>query len=338
MRQEVLEPYAAGDPLVPLLLTLSKTRTAEQRARPGGDASFLHPGSGRIHAGFRQLGTEVGRLSCAEPNVQGLPPQLKRVVKPPTGRRLLEIDLSQVQLRIVAVMAPDEGMLALYRSDLKADLHAKTAADVLGADPQTVSGEEWKRLRQAAKPLNFGLLYGMQPAKLRSSAAADYGIDWTLAEAAAYRQAWFAAYPGVAAWHERTPEYATCDTRTRLGRRRLQVRARTERLATPIQGIEADLLKTILGRLWLDRGQAGSAKLMNTVHDSLIYEVNAGDEERVARWVFGHIAAAGREVLPEVPVLADAKVMDDWGEQRPQEIKMAELMTNAVAAGDEAGS
>src|SRR5262249_44950623 len=147
----------------------------------------------------------------------------------PAGRVLVKADYSQIELRIAAEIAGDRRMLTAYQRD--ADLHELTAATVLGRANGTVQAAD----RQAAKALNFGLVYGMGAARLRQHAADGYGLVLTERQAARYRADFFCTYRGLARWHAEQPR-EPIDTRTLAGRRRLGVEAFTEKLNSPVQG------------------------------------------------------------------------------------------------------
>ena len=180
----------------PLALLLRDYRAAKKRATTYGEkwlkASYS---AGRVYAGWRQLGAGSGRMSCSAPNLQNLPRDLRyrRCFTAPPGRVLVKADYSQVELRIAAKVANERAMLEAYvRGD---DLHILTARRLVGRDEVT------KADRQLAKAVNFGLLYGMGSKAFRVYARSNYGVDLTEAEAGQYRAAFFAAYPGLRAWH-----------------------------------------------------------------------------------------------------------------------------------------
>ena len=144
-----------------------------------------------------------------------------------TGRVLVKADYSQIELRILAELTGELRMLQAYRNS--EDLHGVTAAEVIGRSGQSVSRED----RQAAKALNFGLIFGMGVPKLRGYALTNYGVSLTDEEAAEFRRRFFDAYAGLREWHRSQPSGAI-DTRTVAGRRRRVVEAFTEKLNTPI--------------------------------------------------------------------------------------------------------
>src|SRR5215203_6250652 len=199
---------------------------------------------GRIHAGWRQIGTETGRMSCSKPALQQLPPEVKRYVRTPEGRMLVKAYYSQIELRIAAKISGEERMLEAYQNG--EDLHLRTAESLAHAGVGKVD-------RKLAKAVNFGLLYGQGAKGLKDYARREYEINITLEEAAFYKRRFFETYPGLAAWHERERQrmkHGETQTRTLTGRRRTKVTNFTEWVNAPVQGTGADGLKLALALLW----------------------------------------------------------------------------------------
>jgi len=247
--ETTLQGLVDREPLAGLLL---KYRDANKRASTYG-IDFLkhvHRTTGRIHADYLQLGSAAGRMSCQRPNLQQIPRDraYRACVRPPDGRVLVKVDYSQIELRIAAEVSGDRRLLEAYAQG--EDVHRLTAAAVLGRDPSALTRDD----RQAAKALNFGLIYGMGPATLRTHAAGEYGVAMTDAEAQAFHGRFFATYPGLRRWHRAQPR-EPMDTRTLAGRRRLGVEPFTHKVNTPVQGTGADGLKCALALLW---GSAGT--------------------------------------------------------------------------------
>ncbi len=150
---------------------------------------------GRIYASWWQIGAATGRMACSSPNLQNLPPEVRKHVRGPKGRVLVKADYSQIELRIAAKISGDERMLEAYERGN--DLHAITAKGITGRDEVT------KEQRKLAKAVNFGLLYGQGAEGLRNYARGSYGVEMGLEEAQRYRKRFFQTYPGIKAWHER---------------------------------------------------------------------------------------------------------------------------------------
>ena len=159
--------------------------------------------------------------------------------------------------------------------------------------------------------MNFGLIYGMGPARFQQHAA-QYGAAVSLQEAAAFKLRFLELYQGIRRWH-RDQGNDAMDTRTLTGRRRVGIVQFTEKLNSPVQGTGADMVKDALVRLYQDRQQVPSACVVNVIHDEILVECDAGDADTVAAWLTGHMEAAGAALLPDVPVVAEAEIMRDWG-------------------------
>ncbi|HLZ71455.1 MAG TPA: DNA polymerase [Dehalococcoidia bacterium] len=304
--EATLTALAAAEPLAPLLL---RYRDASKRAGTYGITFLEHvtETTGRIHADYRQLGAASGRMACTRPNLQNIPrdPAYRACFRPAPGRVLIKADYSQIELRLAAQISSDAALRSAFaRGD---DLHARTAAAVLSKAADAVTKDE----RQLAKALNFGLTFGMGATALREYVT-GYGVTLSQPEAVRFRDAFFRAYPGLRAWHEREGRGKDTETRTLTGRRRLGVEKFTERLNSPVQGSGADVLKLALARLWEDRAAQPAAAPVLCVHDEIVIECDAGEAEAVAAWLRGHMEAAGAELVPDVPIACDVTIAQDW--------------------------
>jgi DNA polymerase-1 len=292
----------------PIAVLLRRYRDAQKRTGTYGLGWLQHvTPAGRIHADYRQLGSIAGRMACTRPNMQNLPREkaYRACVRAPEGRTLIKADYSQIELRIAAEIAGDVRMQAAYQQG--ADLHTLTAASVLGRANGAVRPED----RQAAKALNFGLVYGMGAATLREHAAAGYGVALTTQQAQRYRADFFRTYRELAAWHREQPK-APVDTRTLAGRRRVHVQHFTEKLNSPVQGTGADGLKQALGLLYQRRAECPSAVPVLCVHDELVIECDADAAEPAQRWLTAAMVDGMQPLLPEVPVVVEAQIGRDW--------------------------
>jgi DNA polymerase I len=266
---------------------------------------------GRIHAGWRQIGTETGRMSCSKPALQQLPPEVKRYVRAPEGRVLIKADYSQIELRIAAKISGDQGMLEAYQKG--EDLHLRTAKSLAHAGLGKVD-------RKLAKAVNFGLLYGQGSRGLKQYARKEYEIDITLEEAALYKRRFFETYPGLAAWHERERlrmKRGETETRTLIGRRRVSVTKFTEWVNAPVQGTGADGLKLALALLWERRAECPGAVPVACVHDEIVVECD--EDEKVKAWLEKAMIDGMEEVLngldvggPRVPVEVETQIGKTW--------------------------
>jgi DNA polymerase I-like protein with 3'-5' exonuclease and polymerase domains len=311
----------------PFAAAVRAFRAIEKQVSSYGNDWLKHvrPG-GRIHAQWHQLCAASGRMACSEPNLQQVPRDDSRkcfVAGP--GNVLVKADYSQIELRIAARITEDGALLAAYRRG--DDLHTLTAKAVLGAKEVT------KADRQLAKAVNFGLLFGMGAKGFRSYAKAQYGVDLSDDEAQRYRAAFFRAYPGLRAWHERTrqsverlfkadPE-GVHEVRTLAGRRRvLKVGKKgtdgaypnvTEALNTPVQGTGADGLKLALALLWERRTQCPTAAPVLAVHDEIVLEVPEPDAGPAAEWLKRCMVEAVAPLIDPVPVEVETRVARTWG-------------------------
>jgi len=305
--EAALKAIAGREPLAEKLLLY---REAARRAGAYGVEfrRFVHTSTGRIHSDFRQIGAQTGRASSSNPNVQNIPRRrdYRACFAPAPGRCLIKSDYSQIELRIAAQVSGDAALLAAFAEG--ADLHTSTAALVLGKPLDAVTKDD----RQTAKAAAFGLLYGQGARGLQQYAANNYGVQLTEAEAARLRARFFQAYPGLRRWQEQVRRTAATETRTLAGRRRLGVERFTDRLNSPIQGSGADLIKIALARLVADRAAYPTALIVGTVHDEVLVEADRGEAAAVAAWLTSHMEAAGRELLADVPVTAEATLARDW--------------------------
>ena len=301
-----LQRLAATEPLAALLL---RYREANKRATAYGSdyLKAVHPVTGRIHADYLQLGTESGRMSCRGPNLQQVPrgPDYRACFRPPAGRVLVKADYSQIELRVAAEIAGDERLVEAY--GLGDDVHALTAATVLGVAEDAVT----KAHRQAAKAVNFGLLYGMGAPTLCQHARTKYGVELTEEEAMRIRGQFFRTYRGLRRWHGARPRGVT-DTRTMLGRRRLGVSAFTQKCNTPVQGTGADGLKEALALLWETRDRCPGAAPVMVVHDEIVVECDAPQADAAREWLVDCMTRGMQRFLTRVPVTVEATVARDW--------------------------
>src|SRR5438093_1439107 len=312
---DVLTRLADQPPLPAKILEyrgLAKLKSTYVDALP----ALVDPATGRLHTSFNQTVAATGRLSSSDPNLQNIPirseegRRIRAAFVAAPGHRLVSADYSQIELRVLAPLSGDRRLGDAFRAD--EDIHARTAAEVFG-DRSPADG------RRLAKVINFGIVYGMGPAR----AARELGVS--LAEATAYIEAYFARYPGVRAFAERT----VTEARTRgyvttvLGRRRYlpelnardpAVRQFAERAATntPIQGSAADLIKVAMLEVRRRLRAAGlSARVLLQVHDELLLEVPEGE--------LGRTQDAVREAMEQVwelgvPLRVDVRDGANWTE------------------------
>lgn len=272
---------------------------------------------GRIHTDFRQAVTSTGRLSSAEPNLQNIPVrsplgrEIRRAFIPKEGNLLLSADYSQIELRILAHLSDDDGLIQAFKNG--EDIHAATAAAVAGVSIVDVT----PAMRSAAKATNFGIVYGIS----------DYGLSQQLGisrhEAMEYIEAYYARYPGVLKYMERTVEEAkkTGCARTLFGRKRdlpelrssnYNTRSFGERAArnAPIQGTAADIIKLAMVRVEEELVQQRmKSQLILQIHDELILDVYEDEKAAIQTLV-----KQGMEGVADlrVPLLVDIGLGKTW--------------------------
>ena len=318
----VLDLLRGKHPAVDLILEhreLSKIKSTYVDALQAA----LNSETGCVHTSYSQIGAVTGRLSSSNPNLQNIPirteegRRIRNGFVAGKGKVLLSVDYSQIELRIVAHMAQDEGMLAAFRAD--EDIHATTARAIYGVGPEAVT----KNMRRHAKAINFGLIYGMSPFGLTRT------TDLTLAEAENFVKTYFQKFPGIKKYLDGIRRQAAQQgyVETLLGRRRyfpalqskqnVQVKNREEREAinAPIQGTAADIMKIAMLKIPPALKKAKlRAKMLLQVHDELVLECPRSELEETARLVKETMAEAYKL---DIPLSTDARYGDNWGEMKP---------------------
>jgi DNA polymerase-1 len=294
----------------PLAALVRRYRAAGKRASTYGLKWLAHVAAdGRVYADWRQIGCVTGRMASASPNLQNLPgdPRYRACFRAPAGRLLIKADYSQIELRIAAKVTGDEAMQTAYARG--EDLHTLTARRMLGKAEVTAAE------RKLAKPVNFGLIYGLSAGSLRRKAKAEYGLELTAEEAEHYRRAFFAGHPGVAAWHRRLRRETAPAVRTLAGRRcPLPVRHfYGTRANYTVQGTGGDGLKQALALLWERRHECPGAFPVLAVHDEIVVEADAGRADVAAAWLRQAMLDGMAPLIEPVPVEVEVKVARTWG-------------------------
>ena len=281
---------------------------------------MVNPVSGRVHTSYHQAVAATGRLSSSDPNLQNIPirsdegRRIRRAFVPQQGWRMLAADYSQIELRIMAHLSGDRGLVSAFAAGK--DIHRATAAEVFGADSvDAVTGEQ----RRSAKAINFGLIYGMSAFGL----ARQLGIERGAAQE--YVDLYFARYPGVKEFMERTREQAREQgyVETLFGRRlylpnitarNQQVRAAAERTAinAPMQGTAADIIKRAMLAVdeWIQQ-QGPALNMLMQVHDELVFEV-APEGLEAGSSKIRQLMESAAEL--HVPLVVDIGIGDNWDE------------------------
>jgi len=316
--EDVLEELTGQHELPQLILShreLAKLKSTYTDKLP----LQVDPGTGRVHTSYHQAVAATGRLSSSDPNLQNIPvrtPQGRRIRQafvPDAGHILVAADYSQIELRIMAHLSGDKGLISAFREDK--DIHRATAAEVFGVDQDAVSADQ----RRSAKAINFGLIYGMSAFGL----ARQLNVERSAAQE--YVDLYFTRYPGVRDYMDRTRAQAKEDgfVETVFGRRLYlpdikarnpQRRQYAERSAinAPMQGTAADIIKIAMLRAseWLGNNETG-VRLIMQVHDELVFEVPIHKVDAVLPSLLECMSEAADL---EVPLKVDCGQGANWDE------------------------
>jgi DNA polymerase-1 len=314
----IMDALRGVHPVIELILQyrqLSKLKSTYVDALP----ALVNRKTGRVHTTFNQTGTTTGRLSSSDPNLQNIPirtelgNKIRKAIVAPSGAYLLSADYSQIDLRVLAHLSQDPGLIAAFAQD--EDIHATTASKLFGISVDEVSSE----MRRNAKTVNFGVIYGMS----------DYGLEQATKlnreEAAHFITLYFDKYPKVKEYLEATKEQARKlgYVQTVLGRRRFlpevrsanrMVREAAERMAinAPVQGSSADIIKIAMINLYREMEKRTlKSKMLLQIHDELLFEVPEAEVTEMKSLV--------TEIMPQafelsVPVKIDIKLGRNWAE------------------------
>ncbi|PSU30182.1 DNA polymerase I [Photobacterium lutimaris] len=315
--EEVLQELALDYPLPKLILeyrSLAKLKSTYTDKLP----KMVNPATGRVHTSYHQAVTATGRLSSSDPNLQNIPVRneegrrIRQAFIAPTGYKVLAVDYSQIELRIMAHLSGDQALLDAFRNGK--DIHAATAAEILGIPLESVSTEQ----RRRAKAINFGLIYGMSAFGLAKQ------LDMGRNEAQDYMNVYFERYPGVLEYMESTRNQASeqgyvetlygrrlhlPDIKSRNGIRRKA--AERAAINAPMQGTAADIIKRamVLVDEWVGQQPEGQVRLLMQVHDELVFEVQESEVDNVSAEVRRLMESAAELA---VPLIADAGIGDNW--------------------------
>ncbi|MDB4150987.1 DNA polymerase I [Pseudomonadales bacterium] len=316
--EDVLQELALDYPLPKVILEyrgLSKLKSTYTDQLP----KQVNPGTGRIHTSYHQAVAATGRLSSTNPNLQNIPirteegRQVRKAFIAAPGYQLIAADYSQIELRIMAHLSSDAGLLTAFAQGL--DIHKATAAEVFGQSLDAVTDDQ----RRSAKAINFGLIYGMSAFGLARQLSIGRG------DAQSYIDLYFERYPGVLDYMDRTKALAAEQgfVETLFGRRlylpeinttNFQRRQGAERTAinAPMQGSAADIIKLAMIDVdrWLTTDKP-DARMIMQVHDELVLEVNADQVDEVAAILTAKMSQA---VELKVPLLVETGVGLNWEE------------------------
>ena len=314
--EDVLQELAVDYELPSLILeyrSLSKLKSTYTDRLP----EQINPRTGRVHTSYHQAVAATGRLSSSDPNLQNIPirtalgRRIRQAFVAPEGWLIMACDYSQIELRIMAHLSGDSGLLKAFRD--KVDVHQATASEVFGVPYPDVDSSQ----RRAAKAINFGLMYGM------SAFGLSRQLNIGRTEAQAYMDTYFMRYPGVQDFMEQTREKARAQgfVRTLFGRRLYlpdinasngQRRQAAERAAinAPMQGTAADIIKRAMIEVdaWLQKNRP-AANLIMQVHDELVFEVREDQLETLEKAVVKRMAGAAEL---DVPLIVDSGHGHNW--------------------------
>jgi DNA polymerase I len=341
-----LKAITSPEPAVRLVQAVLRYREAKKSASTWGTGWFDLPKKkpkgkkfdksrqiivdGRVFSSFMQV-VKTGRMSSSAPNLQNIPPDLRKYFVAPPGRKLLIADYKQIELVTAAVVAGETKLLEVFRRG--DDVHALTAGGILQSDPSrdghAATDEEIKAFRPKAKMVSFGILYGITAQGLAGRITNAFGVRTSKEEAQAMIDRFLDTYPALKEWYleERRKANAGDDyTRTLSGRLRLLDiehrfggwRSQYQlRLNTPIQGSAGDGFKYAAALLWERRRDCpGKPKVVNLIHDEVVVEIDANRAEESKGWLERCMLEGMAKVLgPEAPVSVEVSVSDIWAEK-----------------------
>ena len=313
----MLQELAYDYPLPKLILehrSLSKLKSTYTDKLP----QMICPKTGRVHTSYHQAVTATGRLSSTDPNLQNIPVRteegrrIRQAFVAENGFKIVAADYSQIELRIMAHLSEDAGLLDAFAHGK--DIHRATAAEIMGVDPETVTNEQ----RRNAKAINFGLIYGMSAFGLAKQLGIPRG------EAQRYMDRYFERYPGVLSYMERTRQQAEQAgyVETIFGRRlylpdikakNMGLRKAAERAAinAPMQGTAADIIKRAMIKLadWIKTCEVATIRMVMQVHDELVFEIREDKVEAYLPMIRQYMAEAADI---KVPLEVGIGVGDNW--------------------------
>ena len=315
--EEVLAELALDYPLPKVILEhrgLSKLKSTYTDKLP----LMINPVSGRVHTSYHQAVTATGRLSSTDPNLQNIPVRndegrrIRQAFVAGKGNRIVAADYSQIELRIMAHLSQDKGLLDAFSQG--EDIHRATASEVFGVPLSKVTGEQ----RRSAKAINFGLIYGM------SAFGLSRQLNIGAGEAKKYMDLYFERYPGVLRYMENTRQLAASNGYVEtLDGRRLWLpdikssnairRKAAERAAinAPMQGTAADIIKRAMIAVddWLQKQTDDAVRMIMQVHDELVFEIKAEAVDEASKQI--RALMEGSMAL-DVPLLVEVGVGDNW--------------------------
>ncbi|MFT5880391.1 MAG: DNA polymerase-1 [Moritella sp.] len=317
--EEVLQELALNYPLPKLILeyrSLSKLKSTYTDKLP----TLIEKKTGRVHTSYHQAVTATGRLSSSDPNLQNIPVRagegrrIRQAFIPEESYKYVAVDYSQIELRIMAHLSQDKGLLMAF-SEGK-DIHRATAAEVFSVELDEVTSDQ----RRSAKAINFGLIYGM------SAFGLGRQLNIPQKEAKLYMARYFERYPGVLTYMDETRKIAKDKgyVETLSGRRLYlpeinarnkmrQMAAERAAINAPMQGTASDIIKKAMINVatWIETVEPDSVRMLMQVHDELVFEIKT---EHLTDYVLKIKALMADAMQLDVPLLAEAGVGENWDE------------------------
>lgn len=306
----------------PLSNLIREYRKFEKQLSSFGESflKLVKKNTSRVHPNFNQVGADTGRFSCNNPNLQQIPSseEYRKCFSAPKGRKIVTCDYSQQELRVLASLSGDPKFIKFYEEGV--DLHSATASMMFNIPIEKVDKEKH---RKVAKTINFGLAYGQGPGKLGQTIGTDKeGAQKMIKK-------YFSQFSFIGSWLENAAKSAAKVgySVTLLGRKRYYKLPKqfdtdfSEKIASigrrgknsPIQGSSADMIKLALVKIHKElKEKKLDAFLINIVHDEIVVEASKKDAKQAAQIVESCMIEAGKEIAPNVPILAEGGVSDYW--------------------------
>ncbi len=314
MDKNTVKQYAAN-PLVEPLAEYKRLKTLTE-SFGSSMLDYINPATGRIHPSYIIGAARGGRFTCSRPNLQQIPrdKEYRCLFNVSAGRKMVVADYSQVELRVLAMIAGEPTMLEAYEKGQ--DLHRLTASAISGVPFEKVTKEE----RSAAKAVNFGLVFGMGAKSLAEYARNSYGVKISLKEAKAAKEAYFSKYPRINTWHAKTTRegHNIGIAKTRMGRveKLMPDKAYTQSKNVPVQGSAAEVLLAALALLDKRIDESGlDIKIVHIVHDEIVLDTAAKHAEEARDILVEAMTTGMLRVFPEAFTegLVEAEIADSWG-------------------------
>ncbi|MEI8258637.1 MAG: DNA polymerase, partial [Deltaproteobacteria bacterium] len=311
---EALAPFAKDDSVVADLIAARRAMSFVKNAGKHVSLAARRYSDGRVRANMRTLAAPTGRMSASSPNMMGLSKayEVRSCFVPAPGCVFVDADYAAIELRVLAQVTGDAMLAAIFYA--KGDPHRALAARMTSKPETEVTGDE----RTVAKPINFGLAFGMGAETLIVYAMKNYGVAMTLAEAETARRIYQETFPQVALWHTRTARWRPREVRTIGGRRRLFAKPRESYCAvlnSPVQGTAADGMKQALV-LMRARLAALGWRVVMVVHDEVLAEGPVAQAAQAKEIIEACMVEGMSMYVTDVPIVVEADIRATWAKER----------------------